>query len=77
MSLPGALPLIYYKKKKKESKLSSCDVKNKLLKCCDREWCERKEIQVSKALVLLFKIHSPEVQLCTLLDGENTKLARA
>lgn len=67
MSLfPGALPLIYYKKKKKKkSQSSALECQNKLLNVVTESGVREKEIQVSKALVLLFKIHSPEVQLCT------------
>lgn len=64
--LPGALPLIHYKrKKKKKSQSSALECQNKLLNVVTESGVREKEIQVSKALGLLFKIHSPEEQLCT------------
>ena len=65
--LPGAHPLIYCKKKKKKKKSQSSarECQNKLLNVVTESGVRGKEVQLSKALVLLFKIHSPEEQFCT------------
>ena len=63
--LPGALPLIHYKRKKNKSQSSALECQNTLLNVVTESSVREKEIQLLKALVLLFKIHSPKEQLCT------------